>query len=95
VEATFDALSGASWFCTLDLRAGYRKIPVAEEDRDKTQFITRRGTWRWRLMPFGLSTAPGTFQRLMDLVMCGLTYESVLVYLDDLIIIGSSFEQLV
>ena len=94
VEATFDALSGASWFCTLDLRAGYHNIPVAEEDCDKTQFITRRGTWRWRLMPFGLSTAPGTFQRLMDLVMSGLTYESVLVYLDDLIIIGSSFEQL-
>ena len=95
VEATFDALSGASWFCTLDLRAGYHNIPVAEEDRDKTQFVTRRGTWRWRLMPFGLSTAPGTFQRLMDLVMSGLTYDSVLVYLDDLIIIGSSFDQLV
>jgi len=40
-------------------------------------------------------TAPGTFQRLMDLVMCGLSYESVLVYLDDLIIMASSFEQLV
>jgi len=46
-------------------------------------------------MPLGLSTAPGTFQRLMDLVMCGLSYESVLVYLDDLIIMASSFEQLV
>jgi len=45
-------------------------------------------------MPFGLSTAPGTFQRFMDLTMCGLTYESVLVYLDDLIIIANSFEQL-
>jgi len=46
-------------------------------------------------MPFGLSTAPSTFQRLMDLVMCGLSYESVLVYLDDLIIMATSFEQLV
>ena len=45
-------------------------------------------------MPFGLSTAPGTFQRLMDLTMCGLTYEAVLVYLDDLIIMANSFEQL-
>jgi len=68
---------------------------IAEEDRDKTQFITRRGTFRWKRMPFGLSTAPGTFQRLMDLAMCGLSYESVLVYLDDLIIMASSFEQLV
>jgi len=94
IESTFDALSGSSWYCTLDLRAGYHNVPVAMEDRDKTQFVTRRGTWRWKLMPFGLSTAPGTFQRLMDLTMCGLTYESVLVYLDDLIIIANSFEQL-
>ena len=69
-------------------------MPVALEDRDKTQFVTRRGTWRWKLMPFGLSTAPGTFQRLMDLAMCGLTYDSVFVYLDDLIILANSFDQL-
>ena len=68
---------------------------IAEENRDKTQFITRRGTFRWKRMPFGLSTAPGTFQRLMDLVMCGLSYESVLIYLGDLIIMASTFEQLV
>jgi len=95
IEATLDALGGSSWFCTLDLRSGYHNVVIAEEDRDKTQFITRRGTFRWKRMPFGLSTAPGTFQRLMDLVMCGLSYESVLVYLDDLIIMASSFEQLV
>jgi len=45
-------------------------------------------------MPFGLSTAPGTFQKLMDLTMCGLTYDSVLVYLDDLVILANSFDQL-
>jgi len=95
IEATLDALGGSSWFCTLDLRSGYHNVVIAEEDRDKTQFITRRGTFRWKRMPFGLSTAPGTFQRLMDLVMCGLSYESALVYLDDLIIMASSFEQLV
>ena len=95
IEATLDALSGSSWFCTLDLRSGYHNVVIAEEDRNKTQFITRRGTFRWKRMPFGLSTAPGTFQRLMDLVMCGLSYESVLIYLDDLIIMASTFEQLV
>jgi len=44
IEATFDALSGSSWYCTLDLRAGYHNVPVALEDRDKTQFVTLRGT---------------------------------------------------
>jgi len=94
-EATLDALGGSSWYCTLDLRCGYHNVVIAEEDRDKTQFITRRGTFRWKKLPFALSTAPGTFQRLMDLVMCGLSYESVLIYLDDLIIMACSFELLV
>ena len=48
IEATLDALGGSSWYCTLDLRSGYHNVVIAEEDRDKTQFITRRGTFRWK-----------------------------------------------
>ena len=43
-------------------------------------------------MPFGLTCAPSVFQRLMDLVLCGLTYESCLVYLDDIIVFGQDFD---
>ena len=92
IEATIDALNGAAWFCTIDLRAGYHNIPVAEEDRDKTAIITRRGLFRFRKMPFGLSSAPGTFQRLMDLVFSGLNYYSMVVYLDDVVVFGPSVE---
>jgi len=94
IEATIDALNGAAWFCTIDLRAGYHNIPVAEEDRDKTAIITRRGLFRFRKMPFGLSSAPCTFQRLMDLVFSGLNYYSILVYLDDVVVFGPSVETL-
>jgi len=45
-------------------------------------------------MPFGLTCAPSLFQRLMDLVLCGLTYESCLVYLDDIIVIDSHVRRL-
>ena len=69
IKATLDALHGAAWFCTI--RAGYHNIPVAIDDRNKTAIITRRGLFRYRKMPFGLSSAPGTFQRLMDLVFSG------------------------
>ena len=95
IEATIDALNGVAWFCTIDLRAGYHNIPVAEEDRDKTAIITRRGLFRYRRMPFGLSSAPGTFQRLMDLVFSGLNFYSVLVYLDDLVVFGPSVATLI
>jgi len=44
------------------------------------------------VMPFGLLCAPSVFQRLMDLVLRGLTYESCLVYLDDIIIFSQDFD---
>jgi len=76
----------------LELRSGYHNIPIREADRDKTAFITRRGCFRYRVMPFGLTCAPSVFQRLMDLVLCGLTYETCLVYLDDIIVFSRDFD---
>ena len=85
-------MNGAIWFTTLDLRSGYHNIPIRESDKDKTAFITRRGCFRYRVMPFGLTCAPSVFQRLMDLVLCGLTYETCLVYLDDIIVFSKDFD---
>jgi hypothetical protein len=73
IDNCLNAMNGSAWFTTLDLRAGYHNIPVAEKDRDKTAFITRRGCWRYTVMPFGLTCAPSVFQRLMDLVLAGLS----------------------
>ena len=47
-----------------------------EDSADKTTFITREGTFRFRVMPFGLTGVPVTFQRLMNLVMSGLSFFS-------------------
>jgi len=43
-------------------------------------------------MPFGLTCAPSVFQRLMDLILCGLSYDSCMVYLDDVIVFLVDFE---
>ena len=92
IDTCLNTLQGASWFSTLDLRSGYHNIPIREADKDKTAFITRRGSWRYNVMPFGLTCAPSVFQRLMDLVLCGLTYELCMVYLDDIVLFSNDFD---
>ena len=59
---------------------------VAEEDRLKTTFRTKWGTFAYRRMPFGLVNAGDTFQRAMDIAFCGLISRSVVVYLNNVTI---------
>ena len=66
IEESLDALTGASWFSTMDLVSGYNQVPVTERDKAKTAFCTPFGLFEWNRMPFGLCNAPSTFQRLMQ-----------------------------
>ena len=93
IDDTLDILSGSKWFSTLDLISGYWQVEVAKEDRDKTAFCTQEGLFEFKVMPFRLCNTPATFQRLMNLVLAGLQWSSCLVYLDDIIIVGSTFEE--
>lgn len=61
-------------------------------DREKTAFTCRYGTYQFTVMPFGLSSAPSTFQRMMNHVFFDLLDEGVLCYLDDLLIYSKSVE---
>ena len=93
VDDTLETLSGSRWFSTLDLLSGYWQVEMAESDRDKTAFINKEGLYEFKVMPFGLSNAPATFQRLMDLTLAGLQWAQCLVYLDDIIVVGRTFEE--
>jgi len=93
IDNCLNALAGVTWFSTVDLRAGYHNFPIADQDHDKTTFVTRRGCFRYTVMPFGMTTSPSVFQRLMDCVLVGLSYMTCLVYLDDLIVFARTFEE--
>jgi len=86
ISDCLDAFKGSSWFAILDLRSSYYQVPFADVDRGKTAFITRQGQWRFCALPMGLSNSPATFQRRIDLVPRGLMWESVLVYIDDIVV---------
>lgn len=92
IEDCLDSLQGATTFCTLDLASGYYQIELEESDRKKTAFITRYGLFEHTRMGMGLCNAPATFQRAMQLVLRGLTWNQVLVYLDDVVILGKNFD---
>ena len=93
IEDTLDALYGAQWFSSLDLKSGYWQIEMEEADKPKTAFTTPLGFFECNRMPFGLTNAPATFQRLMERCMGDLNLKQCLVYLDDIIVYSATFEE--
>ena len=93
IDESLESLAGSKMFTTLDLASGYWQVEVEEEDREKTAFSTSQGHYQFLTMPMGLKGAPATFQHLMNLVLRGLHWSSVLVYLDDIIIFAPSFQE--
>ncbi|XP_071926061.1 uncharacterized protein [Coffea arabica] len=69
-----------------DCFAGYHQILVADEDREKTVFITPWGTFCYRVMPFGLKNAGATYQRAMTTLFHDMIHKEMEVYVDDIII---------
>ena len=93
IDDSVEALSGARWFSTLDLKSGYWQVEMDETDREKTAFSIGSGLWQFTVMPFGLSNAPATFERLMEQVLAGLPLTTALVYLDDVLVAGRNFSE--
>jgi hypothetical protein len=94
IDDTLDTLAGAKWFSTLDPKSGYWQVALHPEDKKKTAETTENAVlWQFTVMSFGLCNAPATFERLMESVLRGLTYEACLAYLDDVIVIGRTFQE--
>ena len=82
IQDILDKLGRARYFSSVDCASGYYQVPLAEEDRSKTAFSTATGHHEYLRMPFGLKSAPSTFQRLMNRVFLGTTGSRCVVYLD-------------
>ena len=92
IDDTLDMLAGKQWFSTLDLASGYWQVSLSRAARAKMAFATHSGLFQFRVMPFGVCNAPATFERLMDRVLQGLRWSRCLVYLDDIISFGGTFD---
>lgn len=92
IDDTIQRLGGMKYVSTVDLKAAYWQIPMAEEDREKTAFATVDGLFQWRVLPFGLKNAVGIFSRFMARVVGSLRHSCVLVYIDDCLVYSKSFD---
>lgn len=90
VEEYLARLGKGRIWSKLDIREAFHQVELSEDSRDITTFITNRGLFRFKRLPFGLVTAPEIFQRIMEEMLAGC--EGTCWYLDDVIIEGETKE---
>ena len=93
VDDSLDLLANTAYFSSLDLASGYWQVGMAPDSQQKTAFYSHSGHYEFTVMPFGLCNAPATFQRLMETILAGLARERCIVYLDDILVIGRTFDK--
>lgn len=92
VSDTLDKLKNARYMSSLDIKSAYWQIPVAMESRPLTAFtVPGRGLFQFKRLPFGLHSAPATWQRFADQVIKADLEQYVFVYLDDIIVVTDTF----
>jgi hypothetical protein len=91
-EATA-CLHGSRYFTTLDCQSGFWQVPIREEHRERTGFTVHSGHYEFKRLPFGLSSSPSNFQRLMDIVLRNLIGTHCRIFIDDLIVFSNTAEK--
>jgi len=86
IDEFIDELSQASWFTSLDLRAGFHQIRLKPGEEFKTAFQTHCAQFEFRVMAFGLTGAPGSFQEAMNSTLAPYLRKFVLVFFDDILV---------
>jgi len=92
-EQLMDELAGARYFSTLDLLSGYHQIRLREGEENKTTFSTHVGHYEFKVVAFGLSGVPGTFQGAMNSTLKPCLRRCAIVFFDDILIYSKTFEE--
>jgi len=91
IDDLFAGLSGGQKFSKIDLCQAYLQMHVHEDSQELLTITTHKGLFRYRRLPFGITSAPALFQRAMDQILSGLP--GVQCYLDDILCTGATDEE--
>ena len=91
VEDYFAKLAGGKTFTKLDLSQAYQQLPLDKESKKYVVINIQKGLFRYTRLPYGISSAPGIFQRVMETLLQGIP--GVVVYLDDILVTGTTREK--
>uniref|UniRef100_A0A2N9FUY0 Uncharacterized protein n=1 Tax=Fagus sylvatica TaxID=28930 RepID=A0A2N9FUY0_FAGSY len=86
IDQLVDSTARHKLLSFMDAFSGYNQIQMAEEDQEKTAFITSRGLFCYKVMPFGLKNAGATYQRLVNKMFHDQIGRNVEVYVDDMLV---------
>uniref|UniRef100_A0A1J3HXG1 Retrovirus-related Pol polyprotein from transposon opus n=1 Tax=Noccaea caerulescens TaxID=107243 RepID=A0A1J3HXG1_NOCCA len=86
IDRLVEATAGNELLSFMDAFSGYNQIQMHPDDREKTAFITDRGTYCYRVMPFGLKNAGATYQRLVNKMFADQLGQTMEVYIDDMLV---------
>uniref|UniRef100_A0A2N9FIS9 Uncharacterized protein n=1 Tax=Fagus sylvatica TaxID=28930 RepID=A0A2N9FIS9_FAGSY len=86
IDQLVDSTAGHKLLTFMDAFSGYNQIVMDENDQEKTSFITSRGLFCYKVMPFGLKNAGATYQRLMNRMFHDQIGRNVEVYVDDMLV---------
>ena len=90
IRDILSTLSGGKSFTKLDLAHAYHQVPLDEESQKLTTINTPKGLYQFT-RPFGISSAPTIFQRVMETLLQGIP--DVSIYIDDILVMGRTQEE--
>ena len=91
IEDLFAKMSGGKTFTKLDMSQAYQQVPLEKNSRKYVVINTHRGLFQYNRLPFGVSSAPGIFQRIMESLLSDIPF--VAVYIDDILVTGPTDDQ--
>ena len=91
IDEMLDKLATGKYFTKMDFSSVFHQIRIRKEHEPKTAFQTRYGSFEWTVMTFGLTNAPATLQRTMDMTFSDMI-DYTDIYVDAIVVYSESLE---